>query len=79
VGVMPLLSFIYGYFVPIPPGTLYAVSSVITAIAFFLVGATKSLFVQERWYLAGLETLFVGGIAAGLAYAVGAMLKDMVA
>ena len=79
VGLMPLLAFIYGAFVPVPASTLYLVSAVITAVAFFLVGAAKSMFVEQRWYTSGLETLLVGGIAASLAYVIGAALKGLVA
>ena len=78
VGMLPLLAFIFGLFAPITEGGMYFASTVITGIAFFLVGTTKSIFVEQRWYWSGLETLFVGGIAALLAYAVGMMLRGIV-
>ena len=78
VGLLPLLAFIYGFFVPTDDLTLYWVSVAITAIAFFFVGATKSFFVNQSWIRSGMETLVVGGIAALLAYVVGLMLKGVV-
>ena len=79
VGLLPLLAFIYGYFVPATGSTgIYAMSTVITAGAFFFVGAAKSVFVDQRWYWSGLETLTIGGIAALLAYIVGLLLKGIV-
>lgn len=78
VGLLPLLVFIYGYFTPTEPTTLYLASAVITGVAFFLVGAAKSLFVDQSWAWSGLETLSIGGIAAGLAYAVGVSLQGLV-
>lgn len=77
VGVLPLLVFIYGYFFPMDQSTLYGTSTVITAFAFFFVGAAKSLFVQQHWVWSGLETLSIGGIAAVLAYFVGLLLQGI--
>ncbi len=77
-GVLPLLAFLYGNVVPTGTWTLYLVSTVVTAIAFFLIGATKSFFVEQKWYWAGTETLIVGGIAASLAYVVGLLLQGLV-
>ena len=78
VGLLPLLAFIYGHFVPTDTSTLYGISTLITAFAFFLVGAAKSVFVDQRWYWSGLETLLIGGVAALLAYVVGVLLKGVV-
>lgn len=79
VGLLPLLAFMYGLIVPAESTWLYLVSTMMTAVAFFLVGTAKSMFVDQKWYWSGLETLAVGGIAAGLAYIVGLMLKGFVA
>lgn len=78
IGLLPLLAFIYGYFVPVEPSALYLLSSIMTAVAFFLVGTAKSYFVDQPWYWSGLETLLVGGTAASLAYLVGLLLKGIV-
>ncbi len=77
VGLLPLLAFIFGLFVPTQAGALYLLSIVMTAVAFFLVGAAKSIFVEQRWYWAGLETLAVGGVAASLAFIVALLLKGI--
>ena len=77
VGLLPLVAFAYGLIVPSESIWLYVFSTLMTAIAFFLVGAAKSIFVDQKWYWSGLETLAVGGIAATLAYIVGLLLKGI--
>jgi len=77
VGIFPLASFLVN---AITPGRLadpFFWSALLTGMAFFAVGALKSRFVDQRWYVAGLETLLVGGAAATLAYFAGSLLKGV--
>jgi VIT1/CCC1 family predicted Fe2+/Mn2+ transporter len=78
VGLIPLVPFLVDFCFPGCLTMPYAVSTVMTGAAFFLVGATKSWFIEESWLRAGLETLGIGGIAAALAYAVGVLLGGLV-
>ncbi len=77
VGLIPLLPFVVvtgvGDFRP----AQFAVSTALTAVAFFGVGTLKNLFAAGRWHRAGLETLLLGGGAAVLAWAVGAALRGV--
>ena len=80
VGAVPLVVFVIE---AIRPGMFgehvaFVWSSVMTAIAFFLVGMGKARVVHEAWWKGGLETLGVGGVAAVSAYAIGAALKGFV-
>ncbi|MBX3436351.1 MAG: VIT1/CCC1 transporter family protein [Planctomycetaceae bacterium] len=77
VGSLPLLPFLinplFGQALPAP----YLWSTLMTGTAFFAVGAAKARFVDQHWHWSGLETLLVGGIAAGLAYLCGVLLKSV--
>lgn len=77
IGLIPLLSFVIELIVPGIVSHPFLVSSALTGGAFLLVGAVKSRFVDQRWYWSGLETLAIGGLAAALAYAVGAALGHL--
>ena len=77
VGLIPLLPFVLFYFINVSPETAFAVSCIITAAAFFGVGAMKARYVAESWWRAGGETLAMGGGAALLAYVVGVLLSGL--
>lgn len=77
IGALPLLAFIYHLASEDGLNQPFLLSAVMTGVAFFIVGALKSRFVDESWYRAGCETLAIGGIAAALAYAVGVALKGL--
>jgi vacuolar iron transporter family protein len=89
-GLMTFLAFVVAGAVPLAPFLLdllkdggsarpFFWSAVLTAGVFFGIGSLKSLFVEQRWYRAGVETLALGGGAACLAYLVGALLRGVVA
>lgn len=74
VGLVPLLPFL----VPsLELNRIFTVSCFLTALAFFAVGSVKGYWLGTSRLRGGLETLLVGGVAAGLAYGVGAWLRAM--
>jgi len=77
VGFLPLIVFVYDLAVPGDVGRTFMWSAVMTGVAFFVVGALKSHFVDQSWWRSALETLVVGGVAALLAYAAGAFLQEI--
>lgn len=78
VGFLPLFVFVYELATPGEVGHKFTWSALMTAAAFAIVGAVKSRFVDQPWWRSALETLAVGGTAAALAYAAGAVLQQLV-
>ena len=76
-GLVPLLPYIFQAVVPVVTFQPFLWSIILAGLTFFAIGAAKARFVDQRWYLSGLETLVIGGIAAGLAYVIGALLRGM--
>jgi len=73
-------AFIISGFIPLIPIIFHLknailLSTVLTAIVFFLIGSLKSQWSVHAWWKSGLITLVVGAIAAGLAYVVGIIFK----
>jgi VIT1/CCC1 family predicted Fe2+/Mn2+ transporter len=77
VGFLPLAAYVYDLAAPGDFAGAFAWSAALTGVAFFAVGSMKARFVEQRWWRAGLETLAVGGLAAAVAYAVGAALQGV--
>jgi VIT1/CCC1 family predicted Fe2+/Mn2+ transporter len=77
VGFLPLAAYVYDAAAPGELDGAFAWSAAMTGIAFFAVGSMKSRFVEQRWWRAGLETLAIGGLAAGVAYLAGALLQSV--
>lgn len=74
-GLVPLLPYLMPGF---PLQQVFWVSSFFTGSTFFGIGLMKGRALHHPLLQSGLETLVVGGAAAGLAYAVGVLLKGLV-
>lgn len=73
-GALPLIPFL----IPESASNAFTVSAYATALAFFVVGALRSLVTTRGFFISGFEMLIVGGIAAGIAYALGAGVHALV-
>lgn len=78
VGSLPLLPFLWNWLTDFPLLEPFYWSALGAAFAFFAVGSMKGKYVERKWYKSGTETFLMGGSAAGLAYWVGMMLKNLV-
>lgn len=76
-GSVPLLVYLLGLVVPTPAGLAFPVSLALSALALFGLGAAKVLVTGQKPLRSGLEMLLVGGLAAAVAYGVGALLRGL--
>jgi vacuolar iron transporter family protein len=77
IGLIPLLSYVFALIFNWETSYLFLYSCLLTAVGLMIVGSLKSV-VTEKSKLVGIaETLALGGIAALLAYYVGAVLERM--
>jgi VIT1/CCC1 family predicted Fe2+/Mn2+ transporter len=75
VGFLPLMAYVYDLATPGDVAHPFTWSAVMTGVAFAAVGGLKARFVDQSWWRSALETLLVGGLAAALAFAAGALLQ----
>lgn len=66
-GMVPLLPFIFKL------DGAFSISAWMTMASFFVIGALKSHWSLSPWWRSAIETMLIGGAAAGLAYGVGTL------
>jgi VIT1/CCC1 family predicted Fe2+/Mn2+ transporter len=76
-GSLPLIVYFLGLLFPIQPGAAFPISLALSGLALFGLGAAKVFVTRLNVFRSGLEMLVVGGLAAGVAYGVGALLKGI--
>ena len=77
VGFVPLLIYVYDLVAPGGVAHPFLWSATLTGVAFLVVVGLNARFVDQTWWRSALETLVVGGLAAALSYAVGALLQGI--
>jgi vacuolar iron transporter family protein len=83
-GLATLVAFVVAGAVPLVPYVLLSsndqlpVSTAATFGALFLLGAVRALITRDRWWLTGLESLALGAVVAGAAYAAGRLVAAAV-
>ena len=77
VGFIPLAAYVYALLFETSKDQLFVYACVLTGAAFCLIGVLKSIINQKNAIRGIAETLFLGGIAAVLAYYVGAVLENL--
>lgn len=88
-GYATFLSFIIIGFIPLAPFALapfnlflsrnqFLISIVLTGAAFFMIGLLKGKITRKNSFVSAIETLFIGGFAASLAFVVGYLVKNII-
>jgi VIT1/CCC1 family predicted Fe2+/Mn2+ transporter len=78
-GLFTFVSFVSAGFLPLLPfivsrGDMFLQSTIVVAVALFVIGSARSVFTKKPWVRSGFEMLIIGGIAAVVAYAVGYLI-----
>ncbi len=76
-GAVPLLVYLADLVIPVAPSLSFPIALALSGAALFALGASKVLITKGNAFRNGLEMLVVGGLAAGVAYGVGAILRSM--
>eukprot|EP00056_Hartaetosiga_gracilis_P010872 m.162237 g.162237 ORF g.162237 m.162237 type:complete len:385 (-) comp13405_c2_seq1:1354-2508(-) len=82
-GLIPLISYLAFQTVDFgsekkKEDALFGIACALTACALFALGAIKSKFSSQSWFMSGLSVLFNGGLAAAAAYLIGFGLEQLV-
>ena len=79
VGTLPILMYVLDWLWPGVFSSLFLWSSLLSALSFALVGFIKGVMTSGNPWRSALETTLVGGLAAIMAYGVGALLSSHIA
>jgi VIT1/CCC1 family predicted Fe2+/Mn2+ transporter len=77
-GLIPVAAYVVSRFLPPLVPFTFALSSALTGLTLFILGALKSRFTKRSWLASGAEMLIVGGLAAAAAYGIGLGLSHLV-
>jgi len=74
---VPLLIYLIGLFTPISDSFAFPATIILSGLALFGLGMAKVTVTKLNVIRSGFEMLIVGGLAAVVAYIVGALLKGI--
>ncbi len=77
IGAIPLLPFLVNLTSAGVVGDPFMVATLLTGVAFALVGLLKAIVIRQTLWRGAIETVALGGAAAGLAYLVGVLLQGI--
>ena len=78
IGIIPLISYVLSYFAPVFRENTFAIAVFMTLIALSIIGIVKRYVTKKDIWRSVLETVFIGGSAAVIAYYIGFFLRWIV-
>lgn len=78
IGSIPVVSYIVATIIPAFQGREFFFAAIWTGITFIGIGATRGIITKRHPLRTSLETLFIGTVAALVAYGVGAFLERII-
>jgi VIT1/CCC1 family predicted Fe2+/Mn2+ transporter len=76
-GTVPLLVHLVGLVMTVPSAAMFPLTVSLSALALFGLGTAKVWITERSAWRSGLEMLAIGGLAATVAYLVGALLGGL--
>jgi VIT1/CCC1 family predicted Fe2+/Mn2+ transporter len=78
-GALPLLGYVLFplEFHDMSEGELFVSACIVTGMVLFFMGSVKSFFSNQQWFIAGMETLLLGGACATVAFTIGQLVKSV--
>ena len=78
IGIIPLLAYLISYFHAFFRSNTFAIAVVMTLVALVVIGVIKRYVTKKDLWKSVLETVFIGGMAAIIAYFIGYFLRWLV-
>lgn len=76
-GFVPILGYMIGTRIEWLSGSVFLLDCILTGITLMVLGAIKGSITTKNKFISAIETLIVGGLAAGVAFAVGQILSAL--
>lgn len=78
IGIIPLLAYVLSFFFPFFQQHTFRIAIIMTLMALITIGIIKRYVTKKNLWKSIIETVFVGGAAAVIAYYIGFFLRWLV-
>ena len=78
IGIIPLVAYVLSYFIPFFQKDTFKIATIMTLVALIIIGVIKRYITKKDLSKSIIETVFVGGAAAVIAYFIGFFLRWLV-